>query len=111
MVSTNVSWNGELQIHFIDTSTTKVNADNYIKLLEEKLLPDCTLLCPRGGFIFQQDGAPSYTSHKTQAYLDDNTHDFIRKDEWPFQSPDQNTMDYAMGSSFQKGILKQRRKV
>ena len=33
MVSAGVSWNGKTQIHFLDTSTVKVNADRYIDLL------------------------------------------------------------------------------
>ena len=49
--------------------------------------------------VFQQDGAPAHTSKTTQEYLDGATPDFIRKDEWPPQSPDCNPMDYAVWDS------------
>ena len=56
-------------------------------LLEIGLLPDCRRLYPNGDWVFQ-DGAPAHTSKTTQEYLDGATPDFIRKGEWPPQSPD-----------------------
>ena len=69
IVSAGVSWNGKTRIHFIDTTKTKVNSANYIKLLDKKLLPDCRKLYPNGNFILQQDGATSHSSKLTQDYL------------------------------------------
>ena len=41
MVSAGVSWRGKTRIHFIDTNTTKLNSENYIKLLNREVLRDC----------------------------------------------------------------------
>ena len=99
MLSAGVSWKGKTRIHFIDTERTKVNSESYKNLLEIGLLPDCRRLYPNGDWVFQQDGAPAHTSKTTQEYLDGATPDFIRKDEWPPQSPDCNPMDYAVWDS------------
>ena len=40
----------------------------------------------------------------TQEYLDGATPDFIRKDEWPPQSPDCNPMDYAVWDSLSQKV-------
>ena len=40
--------------------------------------------------------APSYTSRVIQAHLEEAAPEFIKKDEWPPQSPDFNPMDYAI---------------
>jgi len=50
-----------------------------MKLLKEKLLPDCITLYPNRHCIFQQDGAPSHSSKATQSYLDEATLRFIKK--------------------------------
>ena len=96
MVSAGVSWNGKTEIHFIDTNMTKVNADRYLDLLENDLLPNCRVLHRDGNFIFQQDGATSHTANKTQTFLVNRNINFIRKNEWPPMSPDLNPMDYAI---------------
>ena len=62
-------------------------------------------LYPNGDWVFQQDGAPAHTSKTTQEYIDGATPDFIRKDEWPPQSPDCNPMDYALWDSFLKRFM------
>ena len=81
MVSAGVSWQGKTDIHFIDTKATKVNSENYIKLLvlENKLLPDCRRMYPNNDYVFQQDGATSHTSNATQRYLEENSPNFTKK--------------------------------
>lgn len=108
MVSAGVCWNGKTDIYFLDTRTTKVNSVTYMKLLEEGLLPDCRRLYPNEGFIFQQDGATSHTSRVTQSYLEENTPNFIKKDEWPPQSPDCNPMDYSIWDSLSEKVYRGR---
>ena len=110
MVSGGVSWNGKAKIHFIDTTKTKVNSENYQKLLEDGLLPDCRHLYPQDNYIFQQDGATSHTSKATQDYLRRKTPDFIKKDQWPPQSPDLNPMDYSIWDSLSEKVYKGRNK-
>ena len=42
-----------------------------------------------------QDGAPSHTANVTQAYLEETLgRRFIKKDEWPPNSPDCNPLDF-----------------
>ena len=108
MVSAGVSWNGKTDIHFIDTNKTKVNSESYIKLLDDGLLPDCRRLYPENDFIFQQDGAPSHTSNATQTHLEQVVPHFIKKDEWPPQSPDLNPMDYTIWDSLSEKVYKGR---
>ena len=103
MVSAGVSSKGKTRIHFIDTECTKVNSESYTNLLEIGL-PDCRRLYPNGDWAFQQDGAPAHSSKTTQEYLDGATPDFIRKDEWPPQSPDCNPMDYAVWDSLSQKV-------
>jgi inhibitor of nuclear factor kappa-B kinase subunit alpha len=45
-------------------------------------------------FIFQQDGAPAHTARQAQEWLTQNCSDFLRKDEWPPNSPDLNPLDF-----------------
>jgi len=99
MVSAGISWLGKTRIHFIDTAKTKVNSESYINLLDNGLLPDCRRMYPNNDYIFQQDGAPSHTSRVTQDHLNDESPNFIKKDEWPPQSPDCNSMDYSIWNS------------
>lgn len=108
MVSAGVSWSGKTDIYFIDTKTTKVDSERYIKLLDEGLLPDCRKLYPNDDFIFQQDGATSHTSRATQSYLEHSTPTFIKKDEWPPQSPDCNPMDYSIWDSLSEKVYRGR---
>ena len=108
MVSAGVSIRGKTRIHFIDTSKMKVNSECYIKLLDNNLLPDCHTLYPDNDFIFQQDGALSYTSRITQEHLDANTPEFIGKDNCPCQSPDLNPMDYNVWDSLSEKVYESR---
>lgn len=70
---------------------------------------DCELLMP-DSYIFQQDGAPAHTSRHAQDWLELNTPDFIRKDEWPPNSPDLNPLDFhvwgAMLHRYQQHVPK-----
>ena len=54
--------------------------------------------------MFQQDVAPSHTSRVTETHLEEATPEFIKKDEWPPQSPDCNPMDYAMWDSLKEKV-------
>ena len=91
MVSAGVSWNGKTDIHLIDTNKTKVNSESYIKLLDDGLLPDCRRLYPAtvsGLYVPTGWGPLPYTSNATQTDLEQVVPHFIKKDDWPPQSPD-----------------------
>jgi len=92
MVSAGVCYGGKGRLHFV-ADKAKINADYYMTNLLPKLIEDCTEVAPRD-FIFQQDSAPAHAARKTQEWLEQNTPDFITKDEWPPNSPDLNPLDY-----------------
>ena len=84
--------------------STKVDSDAYVNLLNDCLLPDCHELYPTGDFTFMQGGATSHTSHYTTTYIEDKNIDFIKKDEWPPNSPDLNAMDYAIWNHLRDAV-------
>lgn len=92
MVSAGVCFSGKGRLHFVDKEA-KINADYYVRELLPKLVEDCETLMP-DGYTFQQDGAPAHTSRQAQDWLEQHTPDFIKKDEWPPNSPDMNPLDF-----------------
>ena len=60
-----------------------------------KLIDDCHALMG-DEFTFQQDGAPAHSARQAQDWLQQNCPDFIRKDEWPPNSPDLNPLDFCV---------------
>jgi hypothetical protein len=92
MVSAGVCYNGMGRLHFVDDNA-KINSQYYVDSLLPKLVEDCETLM-QDDYTFQQDGAPAHTSRHAQDWLSQRTPDFIRKDEWPPNSPDLNPLDY-----------------
>jgi len=58
-----------------------------------KLIEDCEKLLPTN-FVFQQDGAPAHSSRVAQEWIELHSPEFVKKDEWPPNSPDLNPLDY-----------------
>ena len=54
---------------FYQHNTVNVNADRYLTLLENELLPDCMALHHRGDFILQQNGATSHKAKKIPKFF------------------------------------------
>ena len=94
MVSAGVCDSGKGRLHFVDEKV-KVNAEYYMKSLLPGLLNDCHTLLG-DDFIFQQDGAPAHTARQAQQFLQNESPEFIAKDEWPPNSPDLNPLDYSV---------------
>ena len=92
MVSAGVCYGGKGRLHFV-AEKAKVSAAYYIGNLLPKLIEDCESVTP-GSFIFQQDGAPAHTARLAQQWIEQHCPDFIKKDEWPPNSPDLNPLDY-----------------
>ncbi len=92
MVSAGVCYGGKGSLHFVPEKA-KINADYYTNILLPNLIEDCNNVMP-DGFIFQQDGAPAHTSRLAQDWLEQHSPDFIKKDEWPPNSPDLNPLDF-----------------
>lgn len=92
MVSAGVCYGGKGSLHFV-AEKAKINADYYCNNLLPKLIEDCKKMA-QNDFIFQQDGAPAHTSRLAQDWLEQHCPDFIKKDEWPPNSPDLNPLDF-----------------
>ena len=45
-------------------------------------------------WLFQQDGATAHTAQISQKWCERNFHAFLRKENWPPNSPDLNPLDY-----------------
>ena len=92
MVSAGVCFSGKGSLHYVPHKV-KINGDFYVNNLLPLLLEDAR---DKVGvdFIFQQDGAPSHAALQTQDFLVRNCPEFIKKDEWPPNSPDLNPLDY-----------------
>jgi inhibitor of nuclear factor kappa-B kinase subunit alpha len=92
MVSAGVCFNGKGRLHFVPEKA-KINAAYYTDHLLPLLVQDCNNLLGND-FVFQQDGAPAHSSHQAQDWLELHCSDFLRKDEWPPNSPDLNPLDF-----------------
>ena len=66
----------------------KVNTAVYLDMIKKKVLPWLNNTHWDHGWIFQQDGAPSHTSNKTQMWCNENLEGFWPKNMWPPSSPD-----------------------
>ena len=96
-VSVGLSWNGKIDVFFINPQKTKFDQNCYTDLLKTSLLPECRRLYPRNDFEFLQDGAPSHRAKVTQQFLRQNTPDFIAADdEWASYSPYLNPLNYCI---------------
>ena len=93
MVSAGICYGGKGRLHFV-AEKAKINAENYVNNLLPGLIGDCQNLAPNNNFIFQQDGARAHRSRLAQEWLEQNTPDFINKDEWPPNSPHLNPLDF-----------------
>src|SRR5688572_18776421 len=93
MVSAGICYGGKGRLHFV-AENAKINAEYYVNNLLPGLIGDCQNLAPNNNFIFQQDGEPAHTSRLAQEWLEQNTPDFINKDEWPPNSPHLNPLDF-----------------
>ena len=102
MVSAGICYGGTGKLHFI-AEKAKISAECY----RTKLIKDCQLIIASSIVIFQQDGA---SAHNVQEWHKQNSPDFLKKDEWPPNSPDLNPLDYhvwgAMLEKYQAHIPK-----
>lgn len=76
----------------------KVNTNAYIDDILTPALCEMKKHFKNETFTFQQDGAPSHTSNRTQEWCRANFPKFWSKDLWPPSSPDLNPMDFSVWS-------------
>lgn len=70
-----------------------VNADKYITILDEKLLPSLPLITS-GDYSFQQDGAPCHTARKVKSWLAEKNIPLL---PWIASSPDMSPIETLWG--------------
>ena len=76
----------------------KMNSEVNIDKILSPFLRAANSHCGEHAWTFQQDGAPSHTSKKTQAWCVDHLPRFWSKNMWPPSSPDVNVMDFSIWS-------------
>ena len=110
MVSACVSWNGTTKPFFVDPGKVKVNARHYVNHLQKELLAACDVLQKGKKYYYMQEGAPSHTANITQQYLKEKFgRRFIRKDQWPPNSPDCSPLDYFFWDAVKQKVYEGRR--
>jgi len=67
-----------------------MKSDQYIAVLQRRLIPDMQKAFSSGEGIFQQDLAPCHCSKKVKKFLSDNN---IAVLKWPGNSPDVNPIE------------------
>jgi hypothetical protein len=92
MVSAGVCFGGKGRLHVV-SEKVKVNADFCVNDLLPKLIEDCESLLPNN-FVLQQDCALAHSSRLAQEWIGQHSPEFVKKDEWPPNSPDLNPLDY-----------------
>ena len=80
----------------------KVNTDLYVNDILTPALASMKEKFKNKSFTFQQDGAPSHTSKKTQKWCEEHFPSFWTKDLWPPSSPDLNPMDFCVWGILEK---------
>ena len=105
MVWGGMTGHGLTSLHFIPQGQT-VTAECYItKILEKEVKPLFSrrstteepvkrkLFTNKSSATFIQDGAPAHTAKATQQWCKKNLPNFMKKDEWPANSPDLNPIE------------------
>lgn len=84
-----MGWNG---VGILAEVEGRMNAEQYVSILEDNLLPTMEYSgIPGGSIIFQQDNDPKHTSKRAQKWLESKG---IKVLDWPAQSPDLNPIEH-----------------
>ena len=74
----------------------KINKEVYKNVMETVVKPWIDANYPDGGYVWQQDSAPSHKSRMVQTWCASHLKDFWPWGMWPPSSPDLNPLDYAV---------------
>ena len=85
---------------------TKINSDVYIEQILKPAISEMMFHFRDKPFTYQQDGATSHTSNKTQKWMRENVPSFWHKEMWPPCSPDLNPMDFSVWNLLEKEACK-----
>ena len=97
MVSAILSWRGVSKPIFVADEKIKVNSQNFLKHLEDNLIPAIEQLYLHKDFIYVQDSASSHRSNLVQTFLKEKLKKrYVANTEWPPNSPDCNPLDYYL---------------
>lgn len=100
---------GKTNIVFVGPGA-KVNSEYYCEhVLRQGLLPVIQATCVMNNWTLQQDGATSHTARNTINFLRQENVDFIEPDMWSPNSPDLNSVDYAIGGALQEKVYLRRK--
>ena len=97
MVQAAISKTWKYPIIFVPQGA-KANTNAYIKTISTPAFQAAKKHFKDKLFIFQQNGAPSHMSKKTQKWCQDHFPGFWSKEVWPPSSPDLNLMDFCVWS-------------
>lgn len=80
-------WHGTGRLYIVDGT---IRQDQYIRVLQTKLVPQITEWYPDWDFTFMQDGAPCHKARKVMTFLEGSGIDVL---PWPGNSPDLNPIE------------------
>lgn len=81
------SYNGVGSLYVVDGM---LRSEQYINILQRKVVPELKRHFPDGSGIFQQDLAPCHTSKMVKGFMAQNHMNVL---EWPGHSPDLNPIE------------------
>lgn len=67
-----------------------MKSDDYINVLDTKMVPTARDMFPNGNYVYQDDGAPCHRSKKVKDWHTNNRTQLL---EWPGNSPDMNPIE------------------
>ena len=77
-------------VGFLDKVDGRINAEGYIDILENSLIPSLHYYGLHSNFDFQQDNAPCHTARIVKQWFNEQGMEVMK---WPAQSPDLNPIE------------------
>ena len=87
--------------HWFDKGL-KINTEAYLNVMESVVKPWIDATYPDGGYVWQQDSAPSHRSRTVQDWCKNNLEQSWPWTIWPPSSPDLSPLDYAIWGEIER---------